>query len=76
MERFVAFAFGSIAVAGLLAASLNGLIDAFRSRKDDEIEGARYSSLREYLRSETGESRAAQVAGGAAAKMGLGGVRR
>jgi hypothetical protein len=74
MERVFVFAFGFIAVAGLLAASLNGLVDAFRSRKDDEIEGARYSSLRGYLQRNTDEPPAAEVTGGSAGHVGLGGV--
>jgi len=63
MERVLVITLGWLAVAGLLAASLNGLVDAFRSRKDDEIEEARYSSLRGYLQRDMSEPPASQVAG-------------
>jgi len=64
MERVLVVALGFLAAAGLLAASLNGLVDAFRlSRKDDEIEEARYSSLRGYLQRDQSESPGPQVPG-------------
>jgi hypothetical protein len=71
MERVLLFVFGVLAAAGLLASAVNGLVDTFKSRKLDDIEGAHYSSLRGYLQRDSGEEPAKDAAGGSAVPIGL-----